>query len=413
MKTSNELRKSQWMLIVAGLLSIAGLPIVAQLSWHRFVLLDALSVASLMVGSIVGFLFTSYGEEAGTVGKVRDWLVGGITAITVLKAESIKGLLLDFAVGPEPNEYALVVAIAITYSVFGFLYMFVQRELILNVLLAESRAERGRLEGTREAGQVVLRLLANIPANILSGSEDIDILDTLSKAEGDALRDQLNSSEVTNFLQQADQAVKAGNADWQIVAIAANLYCYRTYFESNGEARLQKAKIAACWLDRALLINSKHVDFTVKRAAIAGEMKRTGDTTLILEALNRRSDAPFFVRQWLGFYLLDYPERLDESIEYSKSYHSILPEESDALFNIAAAYGRKYCQNARKENRQPNPSDRENALVYLKQALDRQPDYVTAVRDKWSKPDGSFSCLKDDDEFRLLVGLTDKASGDA
>lgn len=251
-----------------------GWPIAAQFSLKRFILLASLSLDSFSVGCIRGFLFASYGEEAGTVGKARNWVVGGITAITVVKAQAIKELLVAFAAGPGPNEYALVIAVAITYSSFGFLYMFVQRELILNVLLAESRAERGRLEGTREAGQVVQRLLLNIPATILSGSEYIDIPDTLTKPEIAALRDQLNSSDVSKLLNQADQAVKLGNADWHVIAIAVNLHTYQAYFESNEEARLQKAKVAACWLDRALLINSRHVDFAVKRAAIAGEIKK-------------------------------------------------------------------------------------------------------------------------------------------
>jgi hypothetical protein len=68
-------------------------------------------------------------------------------------------------------------AIAVSYSTFGFFYMFLQRELILNLLLAESRAARGRLEGTLEASIVVQRLLVNVPASILSGSEDIDVVE--------------------------------------------------------------------------------------------------------------------------------------------------------------------------------------------------------------------------------------------
>ena len=126
-----------------------------------------------------------------------------MTAITVVNASGIKTFLQSFAAAPNPNEYALVVAIAITYSGFGFIYMFVQRELILNVLLAESRAERGRIDGTRVAGLVVQRLLCNIPADILSGSEDVDVQDTISKSEADMLRGQLNSEDVSKFLQQA------------------------------------------------------------------------------------------------------------------------------------------------------------------------------------------------------------------
>ena len=100
-----------------------GWPIAAQFSLKRFILLASLSLDSFSVGCIRGFLFASYGEEAGTVGKARNWVVGGITAITVVKAQAIKELLVAFAAGPGPNEYALVIAVAITYSSFGFLHV--------------------------------------------------------------------------------------------------------------------------------------------------------------------------------------------------------------------------------------------------------------------------------------------------
>jgi tetratricopeptide (TPR) repeat protein len=403
MKTGDTLSRSQRTLIISAFLSLVGWPIAAQFNFHRFTLVASLAFASFMVGSIVGFLLTSYGEEAGTVGKVRDWVVGGITAITIIKVGAIKDLLLTFAAGPGPNEYALSVAVAITYSAFGFLYMFLQRELILNILLAESRAERGRLEGTREASLVVQGLLIKIPPNILSGSEDVDAIQTLTKTEAIALRAELEGEDVTKFLRQAEDAIRRGNADWQVIVTAANLHCYRTYFEDNEESRMAKATLAVCWIERGLLINPKHVDLTVKKAALLGEMKKTRESIATLEMLNQKPEAPYFTKEWLGYYLLECPERLEESIQYSESYHALMPEESDALFNIAAAYGRKYCAAVRDGSREPNPKDRVSALSYLRKALESQPDYAVTVRDKWMKPDGSFGCLADDSEFLAVV----------
>jgi len=66
--------------------------VAAQQNWWRFVLEVGLSLASFMVGCLVAFIFTSYGEEAGTIGKIRDWLIGGITGLTLAKASSIKGI---------------------------------------------------------------------------------------------------------------------------------------------------------------------------------------------------------------------------------------------------------------------------------------------------------------------------------
>ena len=205
--------------------------------------------------------------------------------------------------------------------------------------------------------------------------------------------------------------MKAGNADWNIIAISANLHVYRTYFETDSKARQKKARIAASWLDRALLINSKHVDFTVKRAAIAGELNNTNETIRILEALNRRADVPFSVKQWLGFYLLDYTDRLDESISYSQSYHSMFPDESDSLLNIAAAYGRKYCSGVKHCTRVPDPHDREQALSYLKLGLEKQPGFATLIKEKLAKSEGSYDCLRDDQDFRDLIHLDGSTGG--
>ena len=113
-----------------------------------------LSVASFMVGCLAGFLFTSYGEENATVGKVRDWVVGGLAGLPIAKVSSLKALILAFANGAGPQQYALAVGVAITFSALGFFCMFFQRELILNVLLAKSRAERGSIEGVQQAGVV-------------------------------------------------------------------------------------------------------------------------------------------------------------------------------------------------------------------------------------------------------------------
>src|SRR5581483_3297252 len=90
--------------IAIAIASILWWVIAAQHCLWRFVLVVGLSLSAFMVGCLVGFLFTSYGEEASTVGKVRDWLIGGITGLTIAKAGAIKGLLLTFAAGPGPKE---------------------------------------------------------------------------------------------------------------------------------------------------------------------------------------------------------------------------------------------------------------------------------------------------------------------
>jgi hypothetical protein len=83
----------------------------------RRIMLIALSIGSFMVGCIVGFLFSSYGEESGTIGKVRDWLLGGVTGIAFADLSRGNGgalarLLHRFTIPPATdNDFALTVSI--------------------------------------------------------------------------------------------------------------------------------------------------------------------------------------------------------------------------------------------------------------------------------------------------------------
>src|SRR5215471_12108555 len=91
MRKMSEESKVGLTLFVTGSLSIAWWIVVGigQGSFPRAVLLASLSVGSFIVGCLVGFLFSSYGEESGTVGKIRDWLIGGLSALTIVKASSV------------------------------------------------------------------------------------------------------------------------------------------------------------------------------------------------------------------------------------------------------------------------------------------------------------------------------------
>jgi tetratricopeptide (TPR) repeat protein len=406
---NNSENKNPWTTptwIVISIISIGWWVIASQgLRW-RLVLVSGLSLASFMVGCLVGFLLTSYGEETGTVGKIRDWLIGGITGLTIAKAGALKGLLLTFAAGPGPSEFALAAASAVAYAVLGFFFMFFQRELILNVLLAESRAERGRLEGTGQAGQVIQRFLLALPASILSGVDDVDEIVEFRKSEAEKLRILLYSDEVQKFLDDSESAVESGVAlDWDIVSKAANLHYYRTYFEKE-ENKLAQATCAHGWIVRALTMNPLHVDFTVKYADTLGMMDRYEEAVAILERLEHTPEAPAYVKQWLGYFLL-FVDRMDDAIRYSEEYHRLFPAESDSVFNVASAYAQKYCGELSQSGQSSNPDSvsRKLAISNLREALRGEPEYAETVRTKWTEKGESFDCFLSDRDFRSLVGL--------
>lgn len=383
--------------------------LTSQGSAMRFVLLAGLGLASFAIGCLVAFLFTSYGEEVGTIGKIRDWLIGGLTGLTIAEAGAVKRILLTFAAGPGASEFALVVAFFVVYSVLGFFVMFFQRELILNVLLAERRAERGRLEGAGEAGIVIQRFLLALPPSILSGVDDIDEVIQFRKAEAEKLHTLLYSSEVDKFLEQADQALKtSAGLDWDVVSKAANLHYYRTYFEKE-DRKESECECAHAWIVRALAMNPLHVDLTVKLADVLGMMDRYVEAVSILEKLECTPEAPAYLKQWLGYFLL-FVDRNDEAIRYSEEYHKLFPDEHDSIFNIASAYAQKHCSEIHRQEAEQgmNSENRKLALEKLKEALRGEPDYAETVRTKWIRRGESFDCFADDKEFRSIVCLPEK-----
>jgi hypothetical protein len=359
-----------------------------------------------MVGCLVGFLFSSYGEEAGTVGKVREWIVGGLAGLTIAKAASLKSLLVTFAAGDSPNDLALVAGTAVTYVALGFFFMFFGRELILNVLLAESRSTRGLLEGTRQAGQVTAGLLQALPLSILYGIDDV--ADDIGKEKAEQQRAILYSAAVGDFLDKASEAAKSGsNLDWDVTSKVANLHYYRIYFENDKERKSAQAEIAYEWIQRALVIFPRHVELRIKLGDTLWILDRKLEAKEIFEAVASSDESPAYLKEWLGYYFLEIPAWLDLAIKYSEEFHGFFPEESDSLFNIAYAYFKKYCEELRERG---IPEDLESpnrlkGLEKLSEGRKFQPAYTDTLGAKWTKPGEGLECLAADQEFRSLTGL--------
>ncbi|HEX3894241.1 MAG TPA: hypothetical protein VHW46_16825 [Terracidiphilus sp.] len=378
---------------------------IGQISWWRTVLAVGLSFACFTIGSLAGFLFTSYGEETSTLGKVRDWLVGGLTGLTVANSGAIKALLLTFSFGPGPREFAITTSVAITYLGLGFFYMFFQRELIFNVLLARSRALRGQLDGTKQAGIATQKLLAGLPPALLAGIDTLDDTIEERKSEFEALRTILYADDVSEFLKQADEALSLGTAtDWDVVAKAAYLNYYRTYYE-KGEKREPQEEKAGEWILRALMMNPLHGDLTARYADVLWMRELYADAVATLERLMQSPEAPAYVQQWLGYFLLFVESREDDTIRLSQDYHKRFPDETDTFFNIANAYAKKYSQELMQQDvlSKTDSENRRRALENLKSGLKSQPDFAKTLREDSADPDDFLHVFFTDREFREIV----------
>jgi tetratricopeptide (TPR) repeat protein len=389
---------------VFGLISVVWWVVAGQGSWQRTVLLMWLSLASFMAGTVLGFLFSSYGEEEGSLGKIRDWLVGLITALTVVKAAVLKDALHYFTMGPDPIEFAYALGAAVVYVAMGFFFMFFARGLFLNVSLARGRQERDALaKAEGKTAEIVQAAIVRLPASYLSGVSSLDDVPELAAKEREDLTKALSDASVDEFLKYADNAAANGSLDWDMVFKAANIHYYRTYLRDDNEAEV---KTAIDWIVRALNMNPKHIDLTLKYADMLGAKEDYSSAVAVLERLAPLPEAPAIVKQWLGYYLRFMPNRLDESIRLSTEYHAMFPNETDAAFSIAWAYAAKHGVAVDAGNKEGAGEYRRKALDTLKDALFAVPGMKDRIRDKWTKKGAAFGGLAGDPEFAALVSAT-------
>jgi tetratricopeptide (TPR) repeat protein len=367
------------------------------------------SLACFMVGALVGFVVTSYGEEAGTIGKVRDWLIGGITALTAVQAVQGGGVFKKFLLGftydeSDHKQFGLVLSMAIVYFSLGFLFMFRWRELTWNVQLAKARAERGSLDGSRQTTVAVQKLLVQLPPDILMGVQDISETDVSDK-EKEELKSALYQDDVNTFLKQADEALKSGVVlGWEDIYKVANIHYYRAYFEPQDHHIVQVKK-ALQWISRALAFTPLHADLTMKYADMLGEDRQKSAAVAVLENLVVRPESPAVAFEWLGYYLRSVPSRLDDSIRYSDKFLALFLEDNDTKFNLAYAYGAKYCQELKKSGKTNdlNSPNRKQALELLRQALAEDPQFKEKVAECWIEEKKGFECMRGDPEFDKLA----------
>ena len=316
-----------------------------------------------------------------------------------------KKILEKFVLSPKEGEFGLVVSMAVVYFSVGFFFMFLQRELLLNLFLAQSRAERGRLAGTAQAGFAIQRLLQKLPPSLLTGQDDIE--DVLKHKDAEAARRLLDDDDVQLFLNQAEQAVKDGQSlDYDTVSKVAFIYYYKVY-RVEDEQKPGLAQTAIQWVQRALVLNPMHVDLLMKYADLEMIRQEYPSAVAILERSLIRDDVPSYARQWLGYALLQIPGRLPDSIKYSGEFLKLFPDNTASMFNIALAYAKLYCQELKARNllSLPDSENHRNALKNLEEALKRDPDSRKQVRENYSSKGGSFECMDKDPEYRGIVDM--------
>ena len=393
------LRRASVLLLVAALCALAWY--VGSTRHWRYILLLALAAASFIAGSLAGFVLTSYADETASVGRVKDWALGALAGLTIVEFDKLRGVLRMFALTNEAADYAVAGAVAVLFAGLGFYLMFFGRELIFNVPLARNRATRYLIENTHEAGLATIRLNTAVPTGVLLGSQDADDLTKRDPKRAAALKQTLDSDDVQTFLRQSEDAVANGSPlDWDVLSKVANLHYYHAYLVDKDE--LEAARESALeWIARALVTYPDHVDLSLKRIDMLAVSCRYSEAVGMLENLVIRPDCPYYVEQWLGYYLLYLPGREAEALSRSRSYLSRFPDSAASLRNVARAHAQRACQQARTAGTalDRKSDDYLNAIAKLREALRADPGYLPTVQQEWSKPESSFACFLHDPEY--------------
>jgi tetratricopeptide (TPR) repeat protein len=342
-------------------------------------------------GIFSAFLFTSSGkEEESTFGKIRDWMLAGITgagATEIMeRGGSVKRLLELFAIGPQSGEFALVISTVAIGFTSGFFFMFFQRELNLNVLLAKARALTAASENAQSASTAVQELLSKLPPFLLTDISDVSESE-LSPSDRSELEQLLLSDNVNKFLDQMKERTESGAAvDWDSVSKTAFIQYYRTYFVKK-EDRKRQIDEAERWVKRALIMEPLHGALTVAYADLHSLQEDYPTAAQELKDLIANGDPPASAFQQLGYYLLE-DGKDTESVRYSKKYLELYPDDASTCFNLAFCYGRLFCSSPDK------PELRTECLTFLSKGLLLDPEHATKIRDTWFTE--GFTCLKGD-----------------
>jgi hypothetical protein len=408
--------------VVFWIISVLGL--VATIWWSVSVgagnletagLALALCSASFAVGSVVGFMFTIFGDEQEPLGKIRDAMIAlasGIAGAGIANAKQFGNLLGSIhifnAASVESSSFSIL--IAISYFVAGFFFMYFARKLSLNPALAEAGKAVDRIQISAKVSVIATRITEKLPQSLLLGREYIE--DELKPGEFEGIRKELSTDDVNQFLKACEEDIQSGvRVEPGNVAMAAQIHYYRVYFEKEGtEARDAQERKALDWINRGLMFDPLNPDFQMKLADVYNAQGRYVEAVSMIERLERDDNAPQYIQQWLGYFLLFVDGREGDAIKHSLEFHQRFPDESSGLFNASCGYAQMYTVELRQQGVKEllSSNNRTESLRLLQLALQSDSDQKILAR-KQAELGQSFESLASDPEFIKLTASTSES----
>lgn len=367
--------------------------------------------AAFAIGSLIGFLFTLFGEEVEPFGKIRNAMIAvasGIAGVGIAKINQLGSKLGEIQLfgGPSQMNSWFSTLFVITYLVAGFYFMYLMRQLVLNPALAKSRNEIDRIQLSGRVENVATELAKILTPRVLLGRENIAEIVEEDKQQAKELRSQLYSDVVTSFLDSCEKDICTGyEVSPDNISRAAVIHYYRTYFEkADTDAREKQEDLAVAWINRALLRDPLDPGFNIKLADIYAMQDRYVEVVAIFERLERDETSPQYVQQWLGYFLLFIDGREMDAIRNSLEFHERFPDESAGLFNASCGYAQLYTLEARKEGveRIPHSKNRLKSLELLEKSIHIEPG-LRADAERYSVEGESFELLSQDEAFKRII----------
>jgi len=339
-----------------------------------FVAFASVAAMSFAGGCAAGFVFSTYDEEAQSVGKVKDWILGALTGVAITElakgGREIHRFFEQFK--PEKgsaNSVAVMIAIAVAEFIAGFFLMYFNRELLLNPMLHKKRQE-------------LKKLVVEAAPALKAADEEAPVT---KKAEARAdVAPAKDSESVEKLIEYVESnRLQPEDLSTPILTKVANAYYHVG----------QYAK-AIPFFRRALVVSPQDAGAGLKLMVALGELGRYNEAVQIGRMLEERKLGIPLVYKLLGYYALWVDELLDDAVRYGSDYVRLVPKDSGGFFNLACAYAQLYGLRHR-------PEDRTRALENLEKAVSMDSGWKTRALEL-TKND-SFSSLANDPEFQPIV----------
>lgn len=276
------------------------------------------ATAALNVGAVLGFLYSTFGEEDERFSKVFvavNGVLSGATLTDLLQKDHsmiFKCLEhLTVSCGLEEKYAGIVFMVIVTCVPIGFFGLYFNRKLFLNPQI-----------------NLASKMIQN--ANEVLNQKPLEIVTDPDMEKPTADPEVKAAAKV---ITENKDAIKSDSA-----GVLANLG--RSFYELGQYAE------AIAPLEKALKIRPNQPETLL---AVASAMVNSGkqlDAIGILEKLTSLSSGPTRAWKLLGYSYLYYPddkpdkrEKLEESIEASSKYIAFQPDDYGAKLNLACAYG--------------------------------------------------------------------------